>query len=104
MEYYIPSNFEDSGKLAGVFGIRNVFEAGILSLPFVYLSFAFVPGGLTWKTIAAAFFAIPIGGTALLGVNDDCLSVFARNVWRWYRSRRIYEYRGEFDEKGHKNI
>ena len=66
MEYYIPSNFEDNGKIAGLFGIRNVIEAGLLSLPFVYLSFTLVPGGLTWKTIAAAVFAIPTGGTALL--------------------------------------
>lgn len=104
MEYYIPSNFEDNGKIAGLFGIRNVIEAGLLSLPFVYLSFTFVPGGLTWKTIAAAVFAIPTGGTALLGINDDCLSVFAKNVWHWHKAKKIYEYRGEVIEKGHKSV
>ena len=84
MEYYIPSNFEDNGKIAGLFGIRNVIEAGLLSLPFVYLSFTLVPGGLTWKTIAAA--------------------VFAKNVWHWHKAKKIYEYRGEVIEKGHKNV
>lgn len=28
-DFYIPSNFEDSGKLLGLFGIRNVIEAGV---------------------------------------------------------------------------
>ncbi len=104
MEYYIPSNFEDSGKIAGLFGIRNVIEAGILSLPFIYLSFAFFPGGLTWKIIIAAVFAIPTGGMALMGVNDDCLSLFAKSIWQWYKNKRIYEYRGEVLEKGSRKI
>ena len=38
-EYYIPTNFEDNGKLLGLFGIRNVIEAGCLSLPFIYVIF-----------------------------------------------------------------
>lgn len=48
-DYFIPSNFEDSGKLAGLFGIRNVIEAGILTLPLAYLLFKLLPMGLTWK-------------------------------------------------------
>ena len=94
-EYYIPANFEDSGKLLGIFAIRNVIEAAIASLPITYLIFAFVPLSLTWKIILAATFIIPIGGFALIGVNDDPLSVFARSVWRWLRNREIIEYRGE---------
>lgn len=94
-EYYIPANFEDSGKLMGVFGIRNVIEAGIVSLPFIYLVFMFVPLGLTWKTILSAVFVIPIGGFALTGINDDPLSVFVKNIWIWLIRRKILEYRGE---------
>ena len=94
-EYYIPANFEDSGKLLGIFAIRNVIEAAIASLPITYLIFAFVPLSLTWKIILAATFIIPIGGFALIGINDDPLSVFARSVWRWLRNREIIEYRGE---------
>ena len=82
-EYYIPANFEDSGKLLGIFPLRNVIEAVI------------VPLSLTWKIILAATFIIPIGGFALIGVNDDPLSVFARSVWQWLRNRKIIEYRGE---------
>ena len=69
-EYYIPANFEDSGKLLGIFPIRNVIEAAIVSLPIAYLVFAFVPLSLTWKIIIAATFVIPIGGFALIGINE----------------------------------
>ena len=94
-EYYIPANFEDSGKLLGIFPIRNVIEAAIVSLPIAFLVFAFISLSLTWKIILAATFIIPIGGFALIGVNDDPLSVFARSVWQWLRNRKIIEYRGE---------
>ena len=94
-EFYIPTNFEDSGKLMGLFNIRNVIEAGILSLPFIYLIFKLIPVGLTWKIILSAVFAIPIGGFALLGINDDPLTVFVGSWWKWFRNRKILEYRGE---------
>ena len=94
-EFFIPTNFEDSGKLMGVFNIRNVVEAGVLSLPFIYLIFKIVPWGLTWKIIIASVFVIPIGGFALIGINDDSFTVFVRNLWRWLKNRKILEYRGE---------
>ena len=94
-EFFVPTNFEDSGKLMGIFNMRNVIEAGILSLPFVFLTFKLVPVSLTWKIILSAVFAIPIGGFALIGINDDPLTVFVKNWWRWLRNRKIIEYRGE---------
>ena len=94
-EFFIPTNFEDSGKLMGIFNMRNVIEAGILSLPFVFLTFKLVPVSLTWKIILSAIFAIPIGGFALIGINDDPLTVFVKNWWQWLRNRKIIEYRGE---------
>lgn len=94
-EFFIPTNFEDSGKLMGIFNMRKVIEAGILSLPFVFLTFKLVPVSLTWKIILSAVFAIPIGGFALIGINDDPLTVFVKNWWRWLRNRKIIEYRGE---------
>ena len=66
LEFYIPANFEDSGKVMGIFGIRNVVEAGIFSLPFVFLVFKLVPVSLTMKIIFAAIFAIPAGGFPLI--------------------------------------
>ena len=94
-EFFIPTNFEDSGKLMGIFNMRNVIEAGILSLPFIFLTFKLIPVSLTWKIIIAAIFAIPVGGFALIGINDDPLTVFVKNWWRWLRNRKILEYRGE---------
>ena len=94
-EFYIPSNFEDSGKLMGLFGIRNVIEAGLLTLPLVFILFKLIPAGLTWKIIISAVFAIPIGGFALIGINDDPLTVFVSGWWKWFRNRKIIEYRGD---------
>lgn len=94
-EFYIPANFEDSGKLMGLFKIRNVIEAGLLSLPFIYFVFKLIPVSLTWKIIISALFAVPIGGFSLMGINDDPLTVFAASWWKWFRKRRIIEYRGE---------
>ena len=94
-EFYIPSNFEDSGKLMGLFGIRNVIEAWLLTLPLVFILFKLIPAGLTWKIILSAVFAIPIGGFALIGINDDPLTVFVSGWWKWFRNRKIIEYRGE---------
>ena len=90
-EYYIPANFDDSGKLLGTFPLRNVTEAVIVSLPIAYIVFAFVPLSLTWKIILAATFIIPIGGFALIGVNDDPLSVIAGGVRQWLRNRKNIE-------------
>ena len=95
-EFYIPANFEDSGKILGLFSIRNVVEAVAFSLPFIYIVFALVPVNLTWKIILSAVFAVPFGGFALLGINDDPLSVFVKCFWSWLKKRKILEYRGEF--------
>lgn len=94
-EFYIPANFEEGGKLMGIFGVRNVIEAGIISLPIIYLVFMLLPLGLTGKIIVSAVFVIPIGGFALIGINDAPLSLFVKNWWQWFKSRRIIEYRGE---------
>lgn len=94
-EFYIPANFEDSGKLLGMFEIRNVVEAVVLSLPFIYVIFVFLSVGLTWKIILSAIFAVPIAGFSIIGINDDSLTVFAAVWWKWLGNRKIIEYRGE---------
>ena len=95
--FYIPANFEDSGKLMGLFKIRNVIEAGLLSLPFIYLVSKLIPLSLTWKIIISALFVVPIGGFSLMGINDDSLTVFITGWWKWFKKRRIIEYRGELN-------
>jgi hypothetical protein len=96
LDYYnIPANFSDSGKLLGLFAIRNTVEAVLLALPLLYLGFVCVPGGLTWKIVAGLTLGIPVGGFALIGVYDDCLSRFVRVWWVWFRNRKNLLYRGD---------
>lgn len=94
-EFYIPTNFEDSGKIMGLFRIRNVVEAVVLSLPFIYLTFNLISVSLTMKIIVSALFVVPISGFSLMGINDDPLSVFVIGWWQWFRKRRVIEYRGD---------
>lgn len=49
--YYIPTNFTDAGRVLGLFEIRNLIEAVLLTLPILYLCLAFVPLSLTPKII-----------------------------------------------------
>ena len=94
-DFLIPANFEDSGKIMGLFSTRNVVEAVILVLPFAFCIFNLVPLSLTWKIILSSL--IPIGGFALMGIRDDPLSIFVRTWFEWRKNRKILEYRGEID-------
>lgn len=96
-DFLIPANFEDSGKIMGLFSTRNVVEAVILVLPFAFCIFQLVPLSLTWKIILSSVFVIPIGGFALMGIRDDPLSIFVRTWFEWRKNRKILEYRGEID-------
>ena len=95
-DFLIPANFEDSGKIMGLFSTRNVVEAVILVLPFAFCIFKLVPLSLTWKIILSSV-VIPIGGFALMGIRDDPLSIFVRTWFEWRKNRKILEYRGEID-------
>lgn len=94
-DFLIPANFEDSGKILGLFSTRNVVEAVVLALPFGYLIFKLLPVSLTMRIIFASIIVIPVGGFALMGIRDDPLSIFVRTWWQWYKNRKIIEYRGE---------
>ena len=59
-DFLIPANFEDSGKIMGLFSTRNVVEAVILVLPFAFCIFKLVPLSLTWKIILSSVFVIPL--------------------------------------------
>ena len=96
-DFLIPANFEDSGKIMGLFSTRNVVEAVILVLPFAFCIFNLVPLSLTGKIILSSVFVIPIGGFALMGIRDDPLSIFVRTWFEWRKNRKILEYRGEID-------
>ena len=41
--YHIPTNFTDAGRIMGLFELRNLIEAAILTIPVLYLCIAFLP-------------------------------------------------------------
>ena len=99
--YHIPANFTDAGKLFGLFGIRNAIEALLLAGPCAIICFRFLPLDISGKVMAALVTGIPLGGFALIGIQDDPLSRFLMAWWRWRRSRGAITFRGspEQDEK-----
>jgi hypothetical protein len=94
LNYHIPANFTDAGKLFGLFNIRNAIEALVLAAPPIYLSLRFLPFSLTTNIVIALILGIPLGGFALIGIRDDCLTRFLLMWWRWRRNRGVITYRG----------
>ena len=97
--YYIPTNFTDAGRVMGLFGLRNLIEAVVLTLPILYLCLAFVPLSMTPKIIVTLTVLVPVGGFGLIGINDDSLTRWLGSWWRWRKGRRLITYRGECTEK-----
>ena len=81
--YHIPANYTEAGRLLGMFEIRNAIEEAAVAIPILFFSFAVLPFAATVKCIAAITLAIPCGGFALIGLQDDCLSRFLRGYLRW---------------------
>nr|WP_325223016.1 hypothetical protein [uncultured Oscillibacter sp.] len=97
--YYIPTNFTDAGRVMGLFEIRNLIEAVLLTLPILYLCLAFVPLSLTPKIIVTLTVLVPVGGFGLIGISDDSLTRWLSSWWRWRKGRRLITYRGEYKKK-----
>ena len=97
--YFIPTNFTDAGRVMGLFELRNLIEALILTLPALYLCLAYLPLALTPKLIATLSVIVPLGGFGLIGISDDSLSRWLKSWLRWRSHRRIMYYRGEADSK-----
>ncbi len=97
--YYIPTNFTDAGRVMGLFELRNLIEAVVLTLPILYLCLAFVPLSMTPKIIVTLTVLVPVGGFGLIGVNDDSLTRWLGSWWRWRKGRRLITYRGECKKK-----
>ena len=81
--YYIPTNFTDAGRVMGLFEIRNLIEAVLL----------------TPKIIVTLTVLVPVGGFGLIGISDDSLTRWLGCWWRWRKRRRIITYRGECKKK-----
>ena len=93
--YYIPANFTDAGRVLGLFALRNLVEAIILTLPILYLCIALIPLSMTPKIIITLAIIVPLGGFALIGISDDSLTRWLATWWRWRRNRRCIMFRGE---------
>lgn len=78
-----------------LFELRNLIEAAILTIPVLYLCIAFLPFKLTTKIIVTLMVIVPLGGFGLIGINDDSMTRWLGNWWRWRRRRRIILFRGE---------
>lgn len=97
--YYIPTNFTDAGRVMGLFELRNLIEAVVLTLPILYLCLAFVPLSMTPKIIITLTVLVSMGGFGLMGVNDDSLTRWLGSWWRWRKGRRLITYREECKKK-----
>ena len=93
--YHIPTNFTDAGRVMGLFELRNLVEAVVLTIPVLYLCIAFLPFALSTKIMVTLVVIVPVGGFGLIGGNDDSMTHWLEDWWRWRRSRRIILFRGE---------
>ena len=91
--YLIPDNFIDGGKvLGGAFKTRNFVEAILLCGTLVLISFQIPCGSLQTRISVTIFMGAPGLILGLIGINNDPLSVFLKNVFQWYRSRKTMLY------------
>ena len=93
-QYVIPANFTDAGRLLGIFELRNGIEATALSVPLLMLCLSWLPFSLTTNLIVTMVLVIPVGGFALIGINDDCLTRFLHTWFLWRRKRGVIFHRG----------
>lgn len=59
--YYLPVNFTDAGRVFGLFEIRNLVEAVLLTLPLLYFCMVLLPLSLTPKLITTMVLVVPSG-------------------------------------------
>jgi hypothetical protein len=98
--WHIPANYTDAGKLFGMFSIRNTIEAVLLAAPCIFLCLRFLPFAITTNIMIALVAGVPLGGFALIGVQDDCLSRFLMSWLRWRRGRGVITYRASPEQDG----
>lgn len=94
MVVYIPNNYTESGRIFGMFEMRNAAEALILCVPLTLLTIFLSPFGFTETLTIVTVFVVSVGGFALTGIHDYSLITFIRLHRRWRKNRRILIYRG----------
>lgn len=78
--YHIPTNFTDAGRVMGLFELRNLVEAVVLTIPVLYLCIAFLPFALSPKIMVTLVTVVPVGGFGLIGVNDDSMTRWVKGL------------------------
>lgn len=93
--YHIPSNFTDAGRIMGLFELRNLVEAVILTVPALYLCIAFLPFGLTAKIIGGIYYAAHYvcPGIGRMAVNDE-LAAFHNHTNFGKNTQRAFLFAG----------
>ncbi len=89
--YYIPPNFIDTGTVfGGMFKLRNVIEAGIVSaiigIPVFMLKLS-----LTVKVVILCLTALPLALFALIGLYGEPLSSFILGFFKFLKQRRLLD-------------
>ncbi len=87
--YYIPANFTDAGRVMGMFELRNLVEAVVLTLPVLYFCFVLLPFDLMTNITITLTLVVPLGGFGLMGIGGDSLTRWVAIWWRWRRARRL---------------
>lgn len=90
--YYIPNNFISKGTvMGGTFKTRNLIEALILVIGIGYPIFL-IPMNTTVKIVLITVLCLPLGITALLGVNNGPLSQFIVDFIKFKKIPQEFEY------------
>ena len=63
--YHIPTNFTDAGRVMGLFELRNLVEAVLLTLPALYLCIAFLVARQRLHSMSYLFLILVFNGIFL---------------------------------------
>ena len=112
LQFYIPPNFTDSGKILGMFKMRNVIEAvGLAGIPgYFTLSTLMSYIGMAPAVCITVFVFIPIFILCVIGINEDSILTFLANVISFFKNKkkmrfkRIYTYKVIKKQQGNAGI
>lgn len=90
--YNIPSNYTDSGKILGLFELRNAIEAGVLA---VVVGFPLLSASMSLPTkivtvVLGVGLVVFVAGT---GIGGDSLTQYLHSIWKYLRNKRKLKYR-----------
>lgn len=94
--YTIPDNFIKDGYIAnGNIRFRNAVEAALLTGVTALILWSLPIQDWTIRLTTTVTFSTPMLIIGIIGVNGDPLSVFLRNAWHWFQSKRVLLYNGK---------